>query len=163
MNRLAVAAAGALLLAGCNWMDRNRPVAARPEVSSDEHAGVRVELRLPKRLYETGEPVDAEIAVTNTTKQPITIVARTGAPVYLNVKRHTDIGWEQVKEYPQAATMVITPWTLEGGQTRRFELSPTIRPDWPTNEPLRVEAEVNGWSKASPAIVVTVERPGRTE
>ena len=146
--------AAGLCLAGC----------AQQEIATGEHVaqadGLVVTLESPQHdVLVPGENLSLIVTVRNTTKQPAEIVARSGAPVYARVWRRGEMYWQQVKTYPQAATMVMTPWTLPAREQRTFMLSLPVEPDWPTGEPLRITAELNGRPQAKPAIIVRVARP----
>ena len=67
--------------------------------------------------------------------------------------------WEEVKRYPQAETTTMNPWTLEANSHRTFEMQLTVQPDWPTGEPLRMTAELNGRKDVSPSLTLTVHLP----
>ena len=118
--------------------------------------GLAVGIELPKREFAVGEQFDVSVVARNDTRRPIAIEATTGALVYLRVLRSTTSGWEEVKRYPGSAVMLMSSWELAPRGTRTFTLHLTVEPDWPTNEPLRLTAELNGKPKVSPGIVVRV-------
>ena len=139
-----------LMLIGCNG--------AEVPFGSDsaEATGLTVRIEAPKTTFLTGEEFKAVVVARNTTHKPMRIDATTGAPVYLRIWRHTGLGWEQVKRYPQVATMVMNPWTLEPRSERRFELHLVVEPDWPTNEALLLTAELNGRGDVVPSIFIGI-------
>lgn len=147
---LGLAFLAALIPIGCN--------AAKVDLSSEsaEAGGLAVRIEAPKTTFLRGEEFKVAVVARNTTQKPMRIDAVTGAPVYLRIWRYTGLGWEQVKRYPQVATMVMNPWTLEPRSERRFELNLVVEPDWPTNEALRLTAELNGRGDVVPGILIAV-------
>lgn len=148
---LSGAAAVAVALGGCAGQEI-KP--ASPYCAQAE--GLLVGLEIPKTSILRGETVTVGVVAVNLTDKPIAIHATTGAPVHLSVWRSTGIGWEMVKRYPRAATMVMTTWTLAPRAQRRFEMNLTVEPDWPTHEPLRLTAELNGRDDVVAAAPITV-------
>jgi len=142
-----------ILAAGCDSPDVVGPTL---EVSDDDGTGLVVGIELPKSHFVPGEHLAVKVTAQNTTDEPMSILAQTGAPVYVNIWRNTGLGWDTVKRYPQAATMVMSPWELSAGQTRTFTLRLTVEPDWPTGEPLRMTAQLNGRESITPGIIITV-------
>ena len=122
--------------------------------------GLTVTLTLPRTVFVVGDRVTATITATNTTRRPIDIPADTGALVYVRIFRYMPVGWEEVKRYPQTATMVMSPWKLPPKAQRTFNLNLTVEPDWPAKEPLRMTAELNGRPKVTPVLIVRVLRQG---
>jgi hypothetical protein len=154
-NILAASMLAAMVLAGCNG-DGSDKIMTGP-VNAVEADGLGATLTIPTRNYRIGDKVPASITVTNTTDEPATIRATTGAPIYLHVERWTGLAWEPVLTFPEAAIMVMSPWTLKPGASRTFEMTLTVEPDWPTNEMLRLVAEVNGRPQLRPALTFEVE------
>lgn len=124
--------------------------------NSVEADGLVVSIELPKRSFTVGERSEVVVTATNTTGKAMTIFASSGAPVYLHIWRHTGLSWEKVKRYPRTATMVMTPWRIEGRGERRFVMPLTVEPDWPTGEILKISAELNGRPEASPQLTFQV-------
>ena len=118
--------------------------------------GLSLRLSLPRREFVTGQAIPVTLRVRNVTDEPITIVASTSSPYYIRVWRYTSVGWELLKQYPRAALMVMSPWTLAADGERVFEFSVPVEPDWPTNEPLRLTAMLNGREALTPALTVYV-------
>jgi len=154
---LLVAAMG---LAGCDGSRDADSIEGGPRESIVAD-GLSVTLEAPRRALRMGETLRLEVTVRNTTRRTIEIAARSGAPVYARLSRHTGLFWEQFKSYPAAATMVMTPWTLDRGRERRFILTLPVEPDWPAGERLRITAEVNGRPAPQPSITVRVIPPQR--
>ena len=121
--------------------------------------GLKVEVELPGRDFQTGDNLRVTVRATNTTSTPIEIHSPTGAPVLVRVLRNTLLSREQVRVYPRTATANILSWTLPPGQTSIYVLMVPIEPDWPTGEILHVTAELNGYSKAAPSIFIIVRKP----
>jgi hypothetical protein len=115
-------------------------------------------LQLPTRSLVAGQTFPAVVTVRNTGSVPVRITANSGSLVYVRVMRHSPAGFFEVKRYPPVSLAVVRPWELRPGEVRRFEMTLTAEPDWPTNEPLRLEAEVNGQPALAPGIIVQVSR-----
>jgi len=148
----------AVVLGGC----ANPKAVDLSPPNSVEIDGLKVTIKVPKRSFVTGEQFRVLITACNTTRHPIRIPAAGGAPVYVRIWRHTGLSWEEVKRYPEAATTIMTPWTLPAGQKWTRIMNLTVEPDWPTGELLRVTAELNGREDASPALTVEVTPPERS-
>lgn len=142
---------GFVIFLGCG--QQNLSVHPANTVKTD---GLEVSLDVPKRNFKPGETFRVKLTARNTTKDPMRILATTGAPVYVRIWRHTGLGWEEVKRYPRAATMVMSPWTLEPHSVRSFVMQLTVEPDWPTAEALRITAELNGRREAAPGVTIEV-------
>ena len=139
-----------------------------PQIESGSNSvrvnGLVVQIDPSNTIVVRGETFKVVVVGRNTTREPIRIDARTGAPVYVRIWRHTGLAWETVKRYPEVATMVMTPWTLAPHSERRFELNLTVGPDWPTNEPLRLTAELNGRTDLVPHVdIMVLARPAEAE
>lgn len=147
---------GVGILSGCPAP----PDRTGPAVNTVERDGLEVSLSVPKRTFRVGESFRATVTARNTTGDPIHIVARSGAKVHIRVQRHGEFGWEEVLEYPQAAVMMINPWTLPGRKAETFTLNLKVEPNWPTGEPLRLVAVLNGREAVSPGVVIRVEPRG---
>ena len=130
-------------------------------VNTVEVDGLSVSVEILKRDFNIGETFVATVTAENRTKMPIEIIARTGAPVYMRLWRHTGLTWQEVKRYPEAATMVMSPWTLAPGDRRVFARQLVVEPDWPTAELLRLTAELNGRDEVAPALVIEVHPSAR--
>ena len=128
-----------------------------------ESDGLAVGIELPKREFLTGEVFETTVYAVNKTREPIAIEATTGAQVYLRIWRKTVVGWDEVKRYPQAAVLVMTPWQVAPRETRRFTMRLTVEPDWPTHEPLRITAELNGRPAISPGMIIRVTPSAKIE
>jgi hypothetical protein len=146
----------ALALAGCRsgWSVDGRPDAG---VVESKGLGLRVEVDRPR--LAVGERLDVMVAVRNRTSRPMEIVADTGALVYLRLWRFDGLNWVEVRRYPQAATMVVTAWQLPAGGHRAWRLDLPVEPDWPSFEPLRLSAELNGRPDAVAYATVQVGGP----
>lgn len=145
----------ALVLTGCMLWQRGK-VDPRA-VNSIEVDGLVVGIEMPKHAFNPGERAPVTVTARNKTAKPMTIEATSGAPLFVRIWRHTGIGWDEVKRYPQATTMVMKSWTLAPGAERTFRLLLPIEPDWPTSEPLRVTCELNGRPEAAPQVIIRVD------
>ena len=145
----------ALLAAGCVQKADVEELA----MNVAEAGGLKVQVQLPGRQFQTGEKLRVTVTATNTTKEPIHVVAPSGAPVLVRITRHTALSAEEVKYYPQSATTNIHSWSLPAKQSRKFVLMVPVEPDWPVGEVLHVSAELNGLPKLSPSVYVVVAPP----
>ncbi len=136
----------ATAMSGCQ--ESGWPFAASaPQVVSAAE-GMVVSMEVPRRIFRVGEKFVVNVTIRNLLKkQQIAIMADSGAPVYVRLFRHTGLAWDQMKRYPETTTMVMTPWTLAPLEQRSYAVQLTVEPDWPTYEPLRLTAEVNGEKK----------------
>ena len=154
--RLALSLLAVAALAGCEKPAQFAPL---PSISNSATAdGLMVALALPKRTFAIGETTQATVIVRNLTKNPIEIPANSSAPYFLRVYRMTTVGWEVVKQYPQSALMVMSPWTIAPQSEKRYTPNLPVEPDWPTGS-VRVDVELNGRPGIRPGLTVTVTRP----
>ena len=144
-------------LTGCPPADSNQagPNAAGI-LESQTKNGLTVTLKAATRYLAVGDSLAVNITVTNQTDAPITIKANSGAEALVHLFRNTSVGWEQVKSFPEMQTMVMNPWVLQAGASRTFTLNLPIAKDWPTNEPVRITAEINGLPGLAPGGVIRV-------
>jgi len=129
--------------------------------NSAEAKGLIVHVSVPKRDFAVGEQVKVTVTAVNTTRRPISFNATSSARAIVRLFRHTGMGWEQVRRYPQAAAMILSPWRLERGQRRSFVLMVPVEPDWPSEEPLRLTGELNGRGDLAPGVVIRVRSAGK--
>ena len=118
------------LVSGC------APQADLEPINTVEHGGLSVQLELAKRDFMIGEQFRVDVTASNNTSEPMGIVARSGAPVYVRIWRFTGMAWDEVKTYPEASIMVMRPWTLPAGEDWKFSMLLSVEPDWPTGEVL---------------------------
>ncbi len=154
MNRLALVAAAALLPAagGCPARPETAGLPVGPIVA--EARGLEVSLALPKYSFYRGEEIPLKVAARNTTRRDVVITAHSGALAYVSL-------WQlqperQILRFPQAAILVVKQWTLPAGESRSFPLNLQVTPEWPTREPMRLVAEINGWPLARPSVLIDV-------
>jgi len=126
------------------------------ETNAVESGGLAVSIRLSKEAFTVGEKVSVLLKAYNLTNRPISIEAASGALVFVKIWRHTGLGWEQLKCYPQSAVMALNPWTLAPRSERNFSLQLTVEPDWPVGELVRITGELNGWPDASAGVIIEV-------
>jgi len=143
----------ALALSGC--ADR---AGIEVDKATVESAGLSVSMEMPKSSFVVGESFALAVTAENKTLRPIPVYPDSGAPVYVRVWRHTGITWRQVKRYPPTAVVVMKRWELSPGGRRRFTMKLTVEPDWPTGEPLKLTAELNGRDDAAPGVLILVHR-----
>ena len=158
MRTLATLAVGALVLAaaGCAPQKPMRGESGQNFVRTATGDGLEVQMVLSQRYLLRGETLDVTVTAKNVSDKDMTIEARSGALAQVAVSRTTAVGWEQIKLYPESAIMVMKPWTLKAGESRKFPLSIQVAPDWPTGEQLKVEAYLNGKPKVKPSAYVEV-------
>jgi hypothetical protein len=155
---LSFVSLAALIASGCAPQ-----MVEAPPVSVAEGNGLSVRLELPKRDLLIGEKLRVKVTATNTTGEPIQIVAPNGAPVLVRIVRQTPLAAEEVKYYPRSATANILSWALPAGESRAFVLMVPVEPDWPVGEVLYVTAELNGYAKVSPSVFVRVDFPPKKQ
>lgn len=148
---------GALVSGGCAASQQGPETG--PATGRAKTDGLVLRLSLDRTEVLVGEQVEATVTARNTGEQPRRIEARTGALVYLRVWGYDGINWIEEKQYPQAATMVLTPWTLEPGRTRTWTFTLPVEPDWPTYQRARITAELNGVPELLAAVPIEVRRP----
>lgn len=149
-------AAGLLLTAGCSMWNSQPAEPSGPLDNTVVVDNLSATLNVDKVHASVGESFAVSLTVRNTGQEPIRINAPTGAKMLVTVWRYTPIGWERVKQYPESVIQVVSPWTLEPGQTRTFEMIVPVTPDWPQLESLRLTAEPNGRMDVRPAVMVDV-------
>lgn len=143
----------ALAQAGCS----TPPVEFGPDPGNTlQSDGLIVHVSVPRRYFTVGQHVKVTITAVNTTRRPVRLSANSSALAMVRLFRHTGIHWELVRQYPQSAAMLTSPWQLEGGSRRVFVLTLLVEPDWPRNEPLRLTGELNGRDDLSPSMMIRV-------
>lgn len=140
------------LLAGC----QTPPLAAGDNAAVVCSDTLQMSMQLGARTFTVGQTLPVTIKVRNVSGSPVTIQAKSGAPVYIHLSRRLPLFEEEFKTYPEASSMVMDLWTLMPGETRTFDLTLPVEADWPKNEPIHLVGELNGVTGLSPAIVVTV-------
>jgi len=154
MRRLTIVLSLISLLAatGCP------PPPAEPEGIAVQKVagGLALELRLPRRSFVRGEIIPVTIIARNLTEEDMLIKAESGALVYLTLWRHTSLAWEQLKRFPETAVMVASPWTLKAEGAYEYTMNLEVTPDWPTAEPLKISAHLNGRGELQPAGLIEV-------
>jgi hypothetical protein len=139
-----------LLLVGC------QPVKVVTDGSFVSNDSIELGLAVARRTFGIGDAFDVTVRARNISKQPITIRARSGAPVYLHVNRFSAMGEDEFKTFPEAATMVMSAWTIQPGEERTFVLTLTVEADWPRNETLKLIAELNGYPGLMPFTTIRI-------
>lgn len=143
------------MLAGCEAP--KPPPAACPGIDNSGCDGpLTVTLKTAQRNVVRGDTLCVNVVISNTDKKEcVAITATTGAPVYVKLYRKTAVGWEEVHRYPENAAQIVTTWTLGPLESRSFPMNLKVEPDWPTNEPLRLEVVVNGRPKLTAGGFIT--------
>jgi len=150
---------GVALASGCARQEMQTGPAGL--VDTVERDGLAVTIESSQPTVRAGEELRLVVTVRNTTRRAVRIDARSGAPVYLRLWRNAGLYWNQVKRYPEAATMILSPWSLPARQQRQFVLALPVEPDWPTGESLKITAEINGRPELEPSVRVIVHPPIR--
>jgi len=152
---LSLVAVALALTAGCAQKTDLEDIAC----NTAEADGLKLQVELPGRNFQTGDALRVTVTATNTTRKPIEIHSPTGAPVLVRITRYDMLSPEQVRVYPRTATANILSWTLPPGQSRTFVMMVPIEPDWPVEEVLYLSAELNGYEKVAPRVFLLVHKP----
>lgn len=139
------AALAAALLSGCPpgpTRPTTQPGLVPATSPAKEHLAARLEL--PGRRFAVGDQFKIRFIVSNPSSRTIKIPAGPGAPIKVRIWRRTGTQWDEIKIYPLAAELTTRPWQLAPGAKRSFEMLLTVEPDWPTQDPVAVVAELNG-------------------
>lgn len=153
MKRLIAFALLTGALAGCQGASDGHPMGLA-EANSQTAGGLTATIQMPTRFYSVGDAFSVVVTIVNSSQQAQLIGPSTGAAVYVKVMRWVPQGWVEVKRYSSAASK---PWTLSPGSSRSFPIPLHVESDWPTDEPLRITAEINGRPDLAPGIVVQVQ------
>jgi hypothetical protein len=133
---------------------------ADPTIAVDSAIdGLTLSIELPSVTFTPGQQFPVKIVATNTTDRPIRIQAGSGGPYRVYLWRFDGLGWGRIKGYPAGAVIVMNEWFLAPHTSRTFEPLLTVEPDWPTHEPLRLEAKINGRDDLGPFVHIEVIRP----
>ena len=146
----------AALVVGVGCMGQSKQAARELPRHTVVSQGLGLTLVLPNRQFTTGQTIQARVIAENLTSQPITINSPTGALVVMRLLRHTGLFWQDVRSFPESTTMVLTTWTLRGGQQREFIVSLRVEPNWPTQEVLRLTAELNGRNEQQTGLDIVI-------
>ena len=125
-------------------------------VSSAGNGDLAVAVALPQTHLVTGQTIDVTVTVTNQVGSPVRIDSFTSARIYVFIWRRSLAGWSKMLRYPQAEAMVVTPWGIAANGSVEFQMPLVVEPTWPTHEPLRLTAAVNGTGVASTPITIEV-------
>lgn len=157
-----------LLLAAClSACQPDDPEATTPfppavedeDTSVASQDGVYLVLDLPKTQFVPGESFTATVLIENQSDHMLQIEASSSALCKLHLMRPYITQWDTFKTYPEAAAMVITPWTLRPGERRTFAMPLTVEKDWPTYELIRMQAQINGLDDLETHVDIEVLRP----
>ena len=147
-----------LCLAGCPSSPPSHAVTAThvgPGVAP-ESGGFGLYLEVPRYTYRVGEQVPVTVRVVNVTDHPIGVVAEGADLVRVSVYRNLSIGWQRVKQYPAMALPVRVPWSLPPHGQRTWQLLLPVEPDWPANERLMLQAEINNGPPIRAAVPIEI-------
>jgi hypothetical protein len=137
--------AALLIVSGCGLF-RKAPVTlgSPPETSTAIAPSMTLTIEIPKRKYTPGEDINLRLIARNTSDKPIAFVSPTSALYRVRLLRHTPLGWRWINQYPQAAMKIKKTWTLQPGQSVKYNQIIPVGRDWPMDEPLRMVAELVG-------------------
>lgn len=125
-------------------------------VSPAGEGDLSVAVALPRMHLVTGQTIDVTVTVTNQAGCPVRIDSLTSARVHVFIWRGSLAGWVKMLRYPQAQAMVVTPWGIAANGSVQFRMPLVVEPTWPTHEPLRLTAAINGTGVASTPITIEV-------
>jgi hypothetical protein len=155
----------ALLAVGCAD-GGNRSGPGRHDAATVSADRLTLTVQPGRRTVRTGERLAVDVTVTNTGSSAVEIVSPNAARLLATVwEKYDPTGstWDKVKTYPQAAAMVISPWTLTPGESFRRTLNLPVEPDWPSEERLRLTVTVNGRDDLTAETFIQVVRPESVE
>lgn len=143
-HAIVILLAASMIVGGCGWFGRSAKPIGTIQTNSVEGNGMALTIELPKRFFVAGEDVRIRIIARNTSKEPIAFEVPTSGLYKVTILRNTHMGWRWVNQYPQAAMKVKSDWTLQPGQTVKFNQVIPVGRDWPMGEPLKLVAELVG-------------------
>lgn len=146
--------AGLGLPLGCTQAPEPGP---SPTVDVERQGDLALRLEVDRQQVRVGESLELTLTATNTGEQPMRIEATSGAEVIVTIWRRQWNDWIRVKEYPEAAIQVLSPWTLGAESERTFTRSIPVQPDWPVLEQMRLTTELNGRPDVRPEVMITVQ------
>ena len=151
----------ATLLSGCgdgSATISNTTGAVDPTRSTVTANGLTLTIDLPETTFVNGEKIPVKIVADNKTNNRLHFKSKTAAVYTLRLLRHDGLNWSCVRSWPAGAVVVTTTWGISPGQSQTFAPMLTVTPDWPTYEPLRLEAQINGCDTTA-FVHVEVVRP----
>ncbi|MGC9455100.1 MAG: hypothetical protein ACP5HU_09580 [Phycisphaerae bacterium] len=131
-----------LLSAGCAGSNGELDDPEAPRVAESDN--LRLTIDVSDRQVAVGDKLTVNLTAENIGSEPVAITARSGAKMIVRIWEKTPAGWTTVKQYPEAAIMVLTPWALQAGEQKQFDMELQVDKDWPTAETIRLTAELNG-------------------
>jgi hypothetical protein len=133
-----------LLVGGCGLFGKKPAPMSPIETNCVECESMSVTIELPKRRFSVGENINLRIIARNTGDQNIAFTSDTTALYKVTIFRMTALGWRWVNQYPQAAMKVEKKWTLQSGQTVKYNQVIPVGRDWPMDEALKMVVELEG-------------------
>jgi uncharacterized protein (DUF58 family) len=155
---LVVAASLILLAGGCV---NQQQVGPEPVKNFAEAKGLKVQVELPARNFQTGQTIPVTVRVSNTTGKPIEVTSPTGAPVLVRITRESLMHPEEIHVYPTSATTNILSYTIPAGEAWKKVLMVPVEPDWPVNEIIYLSAELNGYPAMAPSLAIMIKPAGK--
>ena len=141
-----------LLVLGC--APKGAPSVVTDQVASDS---LLATMTADKRIARVGEGINVALVARNTSLRSMSIEAATTAPMIVTVWRYDMAkGWTRVKEYPKVAIYRRQTWVLHGGKERAFSMAVPVEPDWPTQQMVKLMAELNGRTDARPYVLIEI-------
>lgn len=138
--------------AGCG-----KPAPTGPAISTASSGDLKTTLAIDREFARVGQTLHVTLMARNTGIHTLQIEARTGAPMLVTIWKYDVLkGWQRIGQYPEAAIFQLTPWKLGPFAQRTFEMDVPVGQSWPTNENIRLSAELNGRPDARPYLLVKV-------
>jgi len=118
--------------------------------------GLTVELILPGYSFYRGQELPIKVVAVNSGEYEAVFRADSGAPAYVTLWRRRTLGWEKFNRFPEAVVLLPRTWALPPGQSRSFQMNLWVGPDWPTHDPLKLTAQLNGLPGVAPSAMIDV-------
>jgi hypothetical protein len=149
-----------LALTACAAVGCATPGPSGPAVDEATSQGLKATLSVDRQFVHPGDSLHVTLTARNLTPHPMEITARSGARLLVTVWKYESIkGWQRIDQYPQAATFQLVPWKLAPFEQHTLDMTLPVSAGWPSNEMLRLTAELNGRPDARPHVLVKVLSP----
>jgi hypothetical protein len=147
----------ALLLAACAAVGCGKPAETTLTTASAADRDLKTTMTVDRQFARAGQDLHITLTARNTGLHTMEISARNSAPMLVTLWRYDSLkGWQRIAEYPQAAAFQLSPWKLSPFGQRTFEMTVPVDDTWPTNESIRLSAELNGRPDARAYVLVKV-------
>ena len=144
-SAIALLLAASLLVSGCGFF-RKTPASSVPTMETNSVKGdsMTLTIELPKRNFTPGENINLRIIARNTSDKTITFKSPTSALYKVQIFHKPAMGWRWVNQYPQAAMKITKTWSLQPGQSIKYNQFIPVGRDWPMDEALKLVVELEG-------------------